>query len=264
MSQVSQLLETRRARVGRWVGAALIVCALHAGAFALALMQPHQEEDEDAAGALSVELAPVPPAPVPVKSPDLPPGPEQEEAKLTPEASKEVAKEVREDVPPVDPSPAPEPEVALPKPQPEEKEQPKPEEIKEAAKDTQAPQQDRDVAVSTAPPRMDAPPAPSVAPSPVPSPSLARAKAAWEKALFRQLERYKTDPSTKWAGMKGRVVVRFKMDESGQLLSSEITQSSGSPLLDDAALRLLKRASPFPRPPPGVLLDYNLPITLER
>src|SRR5512145_315329 len=147
MSDVPQLLESRRSRIGRWVGAALIVCAFHAGGFALALMRQHEQSDDDAAGALTVEVAPLP-APRPVDTPDVAHGPEQQAVKLTPAASKPVVEKVQEDIPPVEPSPAPKPEVALPKPQPDAKERPKEEdakEAKEAAPEEAAPQQDADV-----------------------------------------------------------------------------------------------------------------------
>jgi periplasmic protein TonB len=261
MSDVAQFLESRRARIGRWAVAALIVCVLHVGGAALALMSwPEEEADDPAAGAMSVDMAP--PAAARVDSVDLPPGPEEVDRKLAPEASKEVVEKVQEDIPPVERSPAPEPEVTLPKPQPE-KEQPK-EEPKEATPDKQqVEQQDADT-VATAPPPVEAQPAPSAAQSPNPSPSNARAQAIWERSLLRQIERHRLDYSfQKWRGMKGEVLVRFKMDETGQLIASEVTRSSGSPALDDAALRLLHRASPFPRPPAGVLLDFTMPIRLQ-
>ena len=68
MAEVSQLLESRRLRFGRWAAAALIVCGLHVGGAALAIMHwPADEDDDAAAGALSVEMAPLPAA-MPVKS----------------------------------------------------------------------------------------------------------------------------------------------------------------------------------------------------
>jgi protein TonB len=57
--------------------------------------------------------------------------------------------------------------------------------------------------------------------------------------------------------------VRFRVDRSGQVVSAEITESSGSPILDKEALALLKRASPFPAPPDQIadrFLETFLPI----
>ena len=49
--------------------------------------------------------------------------------------------------------------------------------------------------------------------------------------------------------------VRFVLDRGGRLRSSEITASSGHPLLDRAALDLLQRAAPFPALPPDLTTD---------
>jgi protein TonB len=255
MSHVSQLLESRRARTGRWVAAALIVCALHAGGLALALMQPDEEEAADSpAGALTVELAPLP-APKPVDSPDVAHGPEQQVAKLTPEASKPVVEKVEKDVPPVEPSPAPKPEVALPKPKPDEKEETK-EEAREAAPAEAVPQQqDRDVPITTAPPRVEAPPAASSPPKGGLSPIVARLHASWKKAVSKHMQRFKRYPRAA-RGLRGSAIVRFVLDRSGRVTLAEIIKSSGSPILDQEALATVRRASPMPAPPSEVGEPY--------
>ena len=255
MSHVSQLLEPRRTRIGRWVAATVIVCGLHAGGLALALMQgPEEETADDPAGALTVELAPLP-APKPVDSPDVAHGPEQQVAKLTPEASKPVVEKVEEDIPPVAPSPAPEPEVALPKPKPEEKEHPK-EEAKEAAPSEPVPQQqDRDVPITTAPPRVEARPAASSAPKSGLSPVVARLHASWQKAVSKHMQRFKRYPPAA-RGLRGSAIVRFVLDRSGRVTLAEIIKSSGSPILDREALATVRRASPMPVPPSEVEERY--------
>jgi periplasmic protein TonB len=263
MTDVVQLIESRRWRFSRWAAAAIIVCALHAAGAALALMHWEEETSDDPAGGLTVELAPLPAA-MPVDSPDVAHGPDQQAAKMTPEASKQVVEKVEKDIPLVEPSRVRDPEVTLPKPQPDEKEQPKEEEAKEAVSEKERPAQDEEHEFATAPPRVEAQPAPSSAPSPGKSPDLARAQAAWQKVVVRQLERYRHYPdAADRRGIRGNLVVRFRLDESGQVIASEITESSGSPILDKEALDLLKRASPFPAPPPGVELDFALPIDFK-
>src|SRR5262245_942459 len=113
MANLLQLLESRRSRIARWAGAALVVCGLHVGGVALALMlHPEEEDSDDLAGAVAVDMVPVP-AVRPVESEVAAIGPDQDAAKLTPEASKKVVEEVQKDIPPVEQSPAPAPEVAL-------------------------------------------------------------------------------------------------------------------------------------------------------
>jgi periplasmic protein TonB len=259
MADVSQLLESRGSRFGRWAGAALIVCGLHAGGAALALMCWPEELAEDAAGALTVDLAPLPAA-VPVDSPDVAHGPLTQEATQTPEASRKVEEQVADDTPPVDPSPAPEPEVAVIKPPPEEKQEPREEEPKEETPEKQSPAEASVQQLATAPPRVDVQPAPSSAPAQGDSASQARLQASWEKRLMNHLNRFKGANSRR---VQGEVLVRFRLDRSGRVMSSDIEKSSGSRVLDEEALAILKRASPFPAPPDEIadpFLESFLPI----
>src|SRR5688572_1140351 len=76
MTEVSQLLESRRSRIWRWTAAAVVVCALHAGGIVPALMhQPDEDAWDDPAGGVSVDLV-APPAPTAVQSEDVAHGPE--------------------------------------------------------------------------------------------------------------------------------------------------------------------------------------------
>ena len=60
------------------------------------------------------------------------------------------------------------------------------------------------------------------------------------------LEKAKVNPRSRLAGT---VVVKFKVGAEGELISREITTSSGSDVLDKAAVAALDRAAPFPRMP---------------
>lgn len=74
-------------------------------------------------------------------------------------------------------------------------------------------------------------------------------RTAYLGKLQRHISSHKIDPKTR---RKGTVIVRFKVSSSGELLSHEITQSSGSEALDKAAVAALKSATPFPPFPEGV------------
>jgi len=259
MSDVAQLLESGRSRLGRWAAAALVVCALHAGG-ALALMSWEEAaDDDDPAGALTVEMVPLP-AVARVDTPKLAPGPEQQQARLTTEAAKPVVEEAAKDTPPLDSSPARDPEVALPKVQPEEKEKPpEQEEPREAAPQEQTPQQDADIPVSTAPPPVEAQHVAKSAPSPGQSASVARVQASWLKAMSRQIERHSRGryPMTlKQRGVRGVAVVKLRVDRSGRVVSAEIAKSSGWPVLDEKALASIRSASPLPVPPDEISDPY--------
>lgn len=68
--------------------------------------------------------------------------------------------------------------------------------------------------------------------------------------LQRHITSHKVNPRT---NREGTVIVRFTVSASGELLSREITRSSGSAKLDEAALAALERAAPFPPFPQGVV-----------
>ncbi len=64
--------------------------------------------------------------------------------------------------------------------------------------------------------------------------------------------------------MYGETKVRFTIDRRGNLLDSEVVDSSGYELLDEAALATLKRASPLPPMPTEMSgSEYNPIITLR-
>ena len=67
--------------------------------------------------------------------------------------------------------------------------------------------------------------------------------------LSKVLEKAKINPRSKLAGT---VIVKFKVGADGELLSREITTSSGSKVLDEAAVAALDRAAPFPAMPQEV------------
>ena len=78
--------------------------------------------------------------------------------------------------------------------------------------------------------------------------------------LRKLLEKSKINPRSP---ATGTVVVEFKISPTGALLSREVTKSSGSKLLDDAAMASLERAAPFPPMPKSVSqgpLDVQVPF----
>ncbi|HPG88383.1 MAG TPA: TonB family protein [Hyphomicrobium sp.] len=72
------------------------------------------------------------------------------------------------------------------------------------------------------------------------------------------LERSKINPRSRLAGT---VWVKFKVGMNGELMSREIMTSSGSKVLDDAAVAALERAAPFP-PMPNTVADEPLVVSV--
>ena len=66
------------------------------------------------------------------------------------------------------------------------------------------------------------------------------------------------------AGGSGVAHVRFIVGASGQATGVSIARSSGNSRIDRAALALVKRAAPFPKPPPGARTRFVIPIEFRR
>jgi protein TonB len=248
MAYGTYFAETQRTRGIRWTCAAMLAIALHAGA-ALTLLYPRVEDDADPAGAIAIELAPVTAALALVPT-EVAPGPLTQEEAPAPETRKQTNEKVAEEVPRVEPAPlAPEPTVQVPDRQPEKKA-----EVDNKAAPEQKSQQALAAPMTTVPPPAEAKTSDAaVAPAPGLSAIAAKAQATWQKSLVAHINRYKRYPAEARAHrMAGIVTVEFMLDRRGQVLSSRVTHSSGSAVLDEEAVGLLRRAAPLPTPPQEV------------
>lgn len=72
---------------------------------------------------------------------------------------------------------------------------------------------------------------------------------AYKGMLFKTIVRNQVKPKRR---QDGTVLISFTVDPSGQLLSRTVKKSSGSKLLDDAAIAALDRSAPFPPMPEDV------------
>ena len=244
----------------RWIACAAIVLLAH-GSVAAALLHWREADDAAPGAAIVIDLAPAMMAPDEEKQ-DLPPGPEQVQADASPEQKvekieEEVEKKAESKVeqePQPEIAQAPDPEVALapepPKPEPQEL----PSEAQLAAPATTAPQV----------PKLEEAP---VAAAPVQAPlsvSDANEIPSWKRKVVALLERNKRYPSTAQSRREqGVVQLFFSLDRQGQVLEARVATSSGSPALDEEAMSLVRRAQPFPPPPPelpGAHVDLTVPV----
>lgn len=62
------------------------------------------------------------------------------------------------------------------------------------------------------------------------------------------------------ASQPGSTFIKFHLNSSGTINSIKISKGSGSKRFDREALRYVKRASPFPKPPVSVELQFNVEI----
>ncbi len=66
--------------------------------------------------------------------------------------------------------------------------------------------------------------------------------------------------------IEGVVVLRLTIERSGTLADAAIAESSGSPVLDEAALEMVRRAVPLPPLPQGEAVErvvMLVPVTYK-
>lgn len=180
-------------------------------------------------------IAPEPPPPVEEVAP--PPEPPVVEEPPPPPPPKPV--------PVVRPTPPPKPKP-IPKPTPKPKPQPAPE---ATAKPQAKPR------AATPPPQQPSASAPKADPV---------VKARYEQVLYSWLSRHKDYPMiARRRGIEGGARVRIRIGRDGHVLAHSLVTGAGHPVLDQAALRMVEQADPFPPVPaeyPGESFEFLAPV----
>ncbi len=169
---------------------------------------------------------------------------------------------------PVAPEPEPEPEPVEPEPEPAPEPPPPPPEPKPLPKPAPKPPPPPKPRPRPAAPSKPAPPVARPTPAPAPPPVAAVpesvVRARYEDQLSAWLGRYKDYPMVaRRRGLEGSARLEVRLARSGKVLSSRIVASSGSSILDQAALRMVERADPFPSMPddyPGGEFQFDVPV----
>jgi protein TonB len=90
------------------------------------------------------------------------------------------------------------------------------------------------------------------------------ARVRYEELLFAWMNRHKQYPMlAQRRGLQGRGSVRVRIDRDGRVLERSLTRSTGEAMLDQAALDMVRRASPFPPVPEeyaGASFEFVAPI----
>lgn len=99
---------------------------------------------------------------------------------------------------------------------------------------------------------------------PTPAPD---ALAGYEAQLAAWLAKHKNYPlAAQRRRQEGEVLLRVRINRAGQVLSFRLQDRSSYPILDEAALAMVKRAVPFPTFPddfPGVDFEFLLPVSFH-
>lgn len=213
----------------------------------LAVVLPNFKFDitKDKSQPLTIEIVqPTPPAPVALPEPVLEPEPIKPEPIKKPEIIKEPVKPIKQK--------SPEPALV------------------QDANPEQAPAEPPPPNVITATPKVDAPPVITV-PQPQPEPpkkvepsevDVSSALGQYGGMLGRAIAKHKSYPKiAQMRGWQGECLLDLKIDGSGNVLSASVKESSGHESLDNQALEMVRKASPFP-PPPEALRGRSFNITV--
>ena len=88
--------------------------------------------------------------------------------------------------------------------------------------------------------------------------------AAWQASIFSRLRAAMRYPDGARArGAMGQASIAFSMDTGGRIISASVVHSSGHADLDAEAAAIVRRAAPFPPPPPGAPRSMRVPINFQ-
>lgn len=87
--------------------------------------------------------------------------------------------------------------------------------------------------------------------------SVGGGSAKYASAVMQHLMRYRRQNTVG----AGSAYIRFTVVEDGDCRDVSVARTSGSPRFDRAAMQLVRRAVPFPKPPEGHPRSFNFEIT---
>ncbi len=92
----------------------------------------------------------------------------------------------------------------------------------------------------------------------------ARVRARYEQRLFAWLSKFKEYPLVaQRRRLEGTGVLRVRISRDGRVISQELSRETRHPLLNEAAMRTVRRAAPFPPVPadyPGETFEFLAPV----
>jgi protein TonB len=231
MSMFADTILPRRQDNGlrRWGFAALAVVLAHVGlVVAFMLVRQSEMPPGNPPDMVMINLAPIAVAPPPQEEVDTPPQPQETPVEQPPQ--QQIVPDVL---------PAPQAEVMLAPPPPKVEEKPVVKQVKQPK--PQARKQ----------PRTNLPHAATAA---APAPGFnGEAATSWKSEIVERISSVKEYPEEARAqATSGTAAVAFSVDRSGRIIGARLVRSSGSSILDQAAVATVRRANPVPPAPAGV------------
>jgi periplasmic protein TonB len=242
-----------------WILSAVAAVAIHVAGIALAGEYLRDDDPDPEFGARAIEIG-IELTARRLEPTDLPPGPDVEQSISSPPAVEQTKIEEPAVVPRETPIEAPDPKLVV------------------APVETKKPSEDKPLtptalanpSVPTISVEATARPTSttikdstrSITPEQGTGESPQRVRGTWQKELIAHLDRHKRYPAT--ASLQGaEILVNFVIDESGHVVSSAVVRGSGDASFDEAALAMIQRSDPVPKPPAPVVeqgLSFTLPV----
>jgi protein TonB len=233
-----------------WIFAGVAALALHLGGAAFAVAYLHTDGDDAGLGANAEEIA-VELASPKVDDDDLPPGPDTDPMQASQQVAEQKAEVKEAELPKERPNETEEPDRIVT----QSNTKPKEEEQKTAAVETPAAiEQEAQPATSRKTLDENAPEA-EKAKAPVIGIGKDRQKltADWGRRISAYFELHKRFPEGR--NKSATVKVRLVLNRRGNVVSVDVSESSGDPAFDQAAIAMIRRSDPVPQPPTALTED---------
>jgi periplasmic protein TonB len=241
-----------------WILAALAALALHLGGAALAVTHLRTNDGDEGLGAADAEYA-VELASPKVTDDNLPPGPDADASQASPQLAEQKAEVKETELPKDKPTEAEDPDRIV---TPNDSKKPREDDPKVATVETQAsdysPAQE-----ATSRQTLDEK-APEAETARAPNPGIGKDRlkltADWGRRISAYFELHKRYPKDRNKSTK--VKVSLVLNRRGNVISADVAESSGDPAFDDAAVSMIRRSDPVPKPPAG-LTDDQFSFSLD-
>jgi len=241
-----------------WILAALAALALHLGGAALAVTHLRSDDGDEGLGAADAAYA-VELASPKVPDDNLPPGPDADASRASQQLAEQKAEVEQTELPRDNPTEAEDPDriVTL-----NDARKPKEDDAKVATVETQAseysPAQE---ATSRRTLEEKAPEAETArAPNPGIGKDRLRLTADWGRRISAYFDLHKRYPEDR--SRSAKVKVSLVLNRRGNVVSADVAESSGDPVFDAAAVSMIRRSDPVPKPPAG-LTDDQFSFSLD-
>jgi periplasmic protein TonB len=261
---MSELEQQQRPPWRLWTIAAVAAVSLHVAGAALALTHLHSDDGSDGLGfnttVIGIDLE----APM-AEDTELPPGPDSDAAMASPAVAEQKAEVKPTDLPKETPKESEDPDRVV-----TQNEQKKPTEDEPKTETVQTSASQESVA-QEASARQHVEGAREANATAAPNIGIGKDQqmltAKWGKRISAYFELHKRYPKTDKI-KAAKVKLSLVINRLGHVLSAVVAESSGDPLYDEAALDMVRRSDPVPRPSDELKLtddslSFNLPVDFK-